>query len=50
MNAVMPQALRPPKAPPPRKAGHAAGCQRLEQLPNTGPSLAADRKQRDGAR
>ena len=42
MNAVMPQALRPPKAPPPRKAGHAAECQRLEQLPNIGLSLAAD--------
>ncbi len=27
---------------PPRKARHAAECQRLEQLPNIGPSLAAD--------
>jgi predicted flap endonuclease-1-like 5' DNA nuclease len=33
---------RPPKAPPPRKAAHAAECERLEQLPNIGPSLAAD--------
>ena len=33
---------RPPKAPPPRKAAHAAECTRLEQLPNIGPSLAAD--------
>ncbi len=35
-------APRPPKAPPPRKANHAGECQRLEQLPNIGPSLAAD--------
>ncbi len=35
-------ATRPPKAPPPRKASHAAECERLEQLPNIGPSLAAD--------
>jgi hypothetical protein len=35
-------AQRPPKAPPPRKAANAAECQRLEQLPNIGPSLAAD--------
>ncbi len=27
---------------PPRKARHAAECLRLEQLPNIGPSLAAD--------
>ena len=33
---------RPPKAPPPRKAAHAAECARLEQLPNIGPSLATD--------
>jgi Pathogenicity locus len=33
---------RPPKAPPPRKASCAAECQRLEQLPNIGPSIAAD--------
>ncbi len=33
---------RPPKAPPPRKAASAAECERLEQLPNIGPSLAAD--------
>lgn len=35
-------ATRPPKAPPPRKAACAAECERLEQLPNIGPSLAAD--------
>lgn len=35
-------ASRPPKAPPPRKASHAAECERLEQLPNIGPSLAVD--------
>jgi hypothetical protein len=33
---------RPPKAPPPRKAASAAECERLEQLPNIGPSIAAD--------
>ncbi len=33
---------QPPKAPPPRKARQAAECQRLEQLPNIGPSLATD--------
>ena len=33
---------RPPKAPPPRKATHAAECTRLDQLPNIGPSLATD--------
>ena len=33
---------RPPKAPPPRKAAHAGECERLEQLPNIGPSIAAD--------
>lgn len=33
---------RPPKAPPPRKASHASECERLEQLPNIGPSLARD--------
>ena len=33
---------RPPKAPPPRKARHAAECEALEQLPNIGPSIAAD--------
>jgi hypothetical protein len=33
---------RPPKAPPPRKARSAAECQQLEQLPNIGPSIAAD--------
>ncbi len=33
---------RPPKAPPPRKAASADECERLEQLPNIGPSIAAD--------
>lgn len=33
---------RPPKAPPPRKARLADECQVLEQLPNIGPSIAAD--------
>jgi hypothetical protein len=33
---------RPPKAPPPRKAREAAECEQLEQLPNIGPSIAAD--------
>ena len=33
---------RPSKALPPRKASHAAECQQLEQLPNIGPSIAAD--------
>lgn len=37
-----PQAPRPPKAPPPRKAATAAECERLEQLPNVGPAIAAD--------
>ena len=37
-----PHAMRPPKAPPPRKARTAAECERLEQLPNIGPSIAAD--------
>ena len=35
-------AKRPPKAPPPRKAGSAAECAQLEQLPNIGPSIAGD--------
>ena len=34
--------LRPPKALPPRKARSAAECVQLEQLPNIGPSIAAD--------
>ena len=34
--------LRPPKALKPMKARTAAECERLEQLPNIGPSLAAD--------
>jgi len=33
---------RPPKALKPMKARSAAECERLEQLPNIGPSLAAD--------
>jgi hypothetical protein len=33
---------RPPKAPPPRKARAADECEQLEQLPNIGPSIAAD--------
>ncbi len=37
-----PAAARPPKAPPPRKAASAAECERLEQLPNVGPSITAD--------
>ena len=32
----------PPKAAPPRKARVAGECDRLEQLPNIGPSIAAD--------
>jgi nucleotidyltransferase/DNA polymerase involved in DNA repair len=32
----------PPKALPPRKARTAAECLQLEQLPNIGPSIAAD--------
>ena len=35
-------APRPPKAPPPRKARNADECEQLEQLPNIGPSIAAD--------
>lgn len=34
--------LRPPRALKPRKARHADECDDLEQLPNIGPSLAAD--------
>lgn len=33
---------RPPRAPRPRKASHADECELLEQLPNIGPSIAAD--------
>ena len=33
---------RPPKAPPRRKARRADECEQLEQLPNIGPSIAAD--------
>jgi hypothetical protein len=32
----------PPRALKPLKARHAAECERLEQLPNIGPSMAAD--------
>ncbi len=35
-------ALSPPRALKPRKARHADECEQLEQLPNIGPSLAAD--------
>jgi len=38
MNAT----LAPPRALKPRKARHAEECETLEQLPNIGPSLAAD--------
>ena len=34
--------LLPPRALPPRKARSAAECRQLEQLPNIGPSIAAD--------
>ena len=40
-SAVAP-APAPPKAPPPRKARTADECERLEQLPNIGPAIAAD--------
>jgi hypothetical protein len=39
---ALPWAARPPKAPPPRKARSAVECEQLEQLPNIGPSIAAD--------
>jgi hypothetical protein len=32
----------PRKALPPRKARHSTECEQLEQLPNIGPSIAAD--------
>lgn len=35
-------ARRPPRALPPRKARRADECEQLEQLPNIGPSIAAD--------
>lgn len=38
----VPPAARPPKAPRPLKARSAGECELLEQLPNIGPSLAAD--------
>jgi hypothetical protein len=34
--------MRAPKALPPRKAHSAEECEQLEQLPNIGPSIAAD--------
>jgi hypothetical protein len=34
--------ILPPKALKPLKARHAAECESLEQLPNIGPSIAAD--------
>ena len=37
-----PASLRPPRALKPLKARHADECERLEQMPNIGPSLAAD--------
>ncbi len=40
--APVPAPKRPPKAPPPRKASTATECLTLEQLPNIGPSIAAD--------
>ena len=39
---AQPPAQRPPRAPKPLKAACAADCELLEQLPNIGPSLAAD--------
>ena len=36
------ETARPPKALPARKARTAAECERLEQLPNIGPSIAGD--------
>jgi hypothetical protein len=40
--ALAPTGTRPPRALPPRKARNAAECRQLEQLPNIGPSIAAD--------
>lgn len=39
---MSPLSLRPPKALRPLKARSAGECELLEQLPNIGPSLAAD--------
>lgn len=39
---VVERTSAPPRALKPLKARHAAECERLEQLPNIGPSLAAD--------
>ena len=38
----MPGSARPPRALRPLKARHADECEVLEQLPNIGPSIAAD--------
>lgn len=40
--ALSSSGTRPPRALPPRKARTAAECVQLEQLPNIGPSIAAD--------
>jgi Pathogenicity locus len=42
MAATRMATARPPKALRPLKARHAEECELLEQLPNIGPSLAAD--------
>lgn len=42
MNAAARAAMRPPKALKPLKARSADECDELEQLPNIGPSIAAD--------
>ena len=42
LDRLLGQGPRPPKAPPPRNARVASECERLEQLPNIGPSIAAD--------
>jgi hypothetical protein len=41
-SARLTAASHPPRALPPRKARLAAECERLEQLPNIGPAIAAD--------
>jgi hypothetical protein len=42
MNTALNTGTRPPRALKPMKARSAAECELLEQLPNIGPSLAAD--------
>jgi len=42
LGASFDERARPPKALPARKARVAAECERLEQLPNIGPSIAGD--------